>query len=92
MMPAFTATVASRFASRNATGPIPPASRVAAAIAARRACGPPLTPKLSTALTRQPQGQGRAVLAWARRAEHEQSRRNPYNQVSTVTRDCQAFM
>jgi hypothetical protein len=43
-------------------GPVPPASRVVATIAARRACGPPLTPEPLTT-RRHGQGQGQALLA-----------------------------
>jgi hypothetical protein len=46
-------------------GPVPPASRVAATITARRACGPPLTPE---PLTTQRHGQGQALPA--HRAAH----------------------
>ena len=41
-------------------GAAPPASRVATAIAARRACGPPLTPEPLQPLTAQCQGQGQS--------------------------------
>ncbi len=41
-------------------GAAPPASRVATAIAARRACGPPLTPEPLRPLTAQCQGQGQS--------------------------------
>ena len=44
-------------------GPVPPASRVAAAIAARRACGPPLTPEPRRPPSRSSTGRRTALPA-----------------------------
>jgi hypothetical protein len=65
-------------APRGGYGAAPPASRVANALAARRACGPPLTPEPLRPLTRKRCGQGGALPATLRGAQHQQSRSNPY--------------
>jgi hypothetical protein len=67
-------------------GAAPPASRVATAIAARRAYGPPLTPQPLRPLTAQPARAGAQPLPaqTARRSAHIKIK------VSTVPGDCQA--
>ena len=61
-------------------GPVPPASRVAAAIAAGRACGPPLTPEPLRPLNAPWHGQTQGAARRARGANPKQPRSNPYNQ------------
>ena len=71
-------------------GAAPPASRVAIALAARRACRPALDPGASAAPDAQKRcGAAGALPATPRGAQHQQSRSNPYKQVSTVSGDCQ---
>ncbi len=67
-------------------GAAPPASRVATAIAARRACGPPLTPEPLRPLTAQWQGAGAKPLPAGPHGAHDQAQ---HNKVSTVSGDCQ---
>src|SRR5262245_21198800 len=66
-------------------GAAPPASRVATAIATRRAYGPPLTPEPLRPLRHTAARAGAAALpAGPRGAQQHLSRSNPYKQVSTV--------
>src|SRR6185503_6061823 len=70
-------------------GAVPPASRVATAIAARRAYGPPLDPAASTAPHRAV-GTGRrtAPARPNRTALGSYQDQTPTNKVSTVSGDC----
>ena len=74
----FAAAVSPTPAPRGGYGAAPPDSRVAIALAARRASGPPLTPEPLRPLTRKRCGAGGALPATPRGAQHQQSRSNPY--------------